>query len=171
MSPMPHLSMRRVSVVLTLLATVACLNLAAIVLAEVPNRSPEWLRERATHVVTGEIAAIYERKSTEGNFKVRRCIAEVRLKSVEKGEALAPGDVIYVRYFHRSQRAFVRIADTNGHRGLAKEGESLRIYLARNAGDGFNSAEENADGGYNVVFPNGFERLAKDLNPSAQAQP
>ena len=40
---------------------------------------------------------------------------------------------------------------------LAKEGESLRIYLARNASDGFN--RENKDGGFNVVFPNGFERI------------
>lgn len=136
-------------------------GLAIGVRAEVPNRSPEWLREHATHVIIGEVTAIYERQSTEGNFKVTRYVAEVRVKSSEKGQGIAPDDVVYVRYFHRTQRGLVRLADTNGHRDLAKEGEVLRLYLARNAGDGFNRAEENNDGGSNVMFPNGFERLPK----------
>jgi hypothetical protein len=45
------------------------------------------------------------------------------------------------------------------HRGLPASGYSVRVYLARNAYDGFTN--QNKDGGFNVVGPNGFEVLKK----------
>jgi hypothetical protein len=33
------------------------------------------------------------------------------------------------------------------------------VYLASRAHDGFHTADENGDGGFNVLHPNGFERL------------
>ena len=165
---MNHWMLNRPNLALVLLACMECAGLAIAARGEVPNRSPEWLREHATHVITGEVISIYERKSTEGNFKVTRYIAEVRVKSAEKGAGLAPEQVTYVRYFHRSQRGLIRVADTNGHRELAQEGETLRLYLGQNASDGFE--RDNNDGGYNVMFPNGFERLPKAPEP-ADAKP
>jgi hypothetical protein len=46
---------------------------------------------------------------------------------------------------------------TNGHRGCPSEGATLRIYLARNAYDGF--SDDNKDGGFNVIGANGFEEM------------
>lgn len=138
-------------------AIIMLLAFTAALAAEVPNRPPEWLRERATHVVVGDVIAIYQRQVREGPWKVTRYVAEIRVKNVEKGEGLAADAIVYARYFHRSYAGPGRVADTAGHRQLAKEGEQLRIYLACKSSDGFD--RENADGGYNVMFPNGFERL------------
>src|SRR5688572_25147529 len=107
---MSHWMLHRPKLAILVVACIGCAGLAIGVRAEVPNRSPEWLREHATHVITGEVTAIYARQSTEGNFKVTRYVAEVRVKSSEKGEGIAPDDVIYVRYFHRTQRGLVRLA-------------------------------------------------------------
>ena len=49
---------------------------------------------------------------------------------------------------------------SNGHRGWTPAGgERVRVYLASRAHDGFHTADENGDGGFNVLHPNGFERL------------
>ena len=119
---------------------------------------PAGLEKTATHVITGEVAAIYKRKTVEGDWTYTRHVAEVRVKTVEKGEGLKPGDLAYVRYWRRSWsgRGDMPLS-TGGHRGLPKEGETLRIYLAQNAYDGFHT--ENHDGGFNVIGANGFERM------------
>jgi hypothetical protein len=62
---------------------------------------------------------------------------------------------VYVRYWHRESVGAPRL-DTNGHRGLPKQDEILRIYLARNAYNGFGTTN---DGGFDVIGANGFEKL------------
>jgi hypothetical protein len=146
--------MRRIPLAAVL--ALACSSLPAS--AEKASMSPEALRRVATHVIVGEVRAIYERKSTEGEWRYGRFVAEVRVDSVEEGEGVAAGGLVYVRYWRRewvgpSSRT---PTDTWGHRDLPKEGETLRIYLARNAYDGF--ATKNDDGGLNVIGANGFER-------------
>ena len=44
-----------------------------------------------------------------------------------------------------------------GHMGTPVEGDTVRVYLARNAYDGFTM--DNTDGGFNVIGGNGFEKL------------
>jgi hypothetical protein len=75
---------------------------------------------------------------------------------VEKGAGLEKGSLVCVRYCTRSWRQVRSQPHTNGHRGLPNDGETLRIYLARNACDGFGKTD---DGGVNVIGANGFERL------------
>ena len=48
---------------------------------------------------------------------------------------------------------------TSGHWGLPKEGDAVRVYLARSGYDGF--SKDNKDGGLNVVFGDGFRVLTK----------
>jgi hypothetical protein len=137
----------------------AALLLALVlpVAAEKVDMPREGLEKTATHIVVGEVRAIYTRQETAGDWRYTRYLAEVAAKEVEKGEGLAPG-LVYVRYWHREWHGGrTPPLDTAGHRGLPKEGETLRIYLARNAYDGF--TKENADGGFNVIGANGFERL------------
>ena len=118
----------------------------------------EGLVRKATHIVVGRVAAIYARKAREGGWEVTRYVAEVKTNTVEKGEGVAAGDLIYVRYWHREWRGASPMPEsTTGHRGLPEEGETLRIYLARKAHDGF--TDENDDGGLNVLGANGFERI------------
>jgi hypothetical protein len=57
---------------------------------------------------------------------------------------------------------------TSGHRGLPEEGDRVRVYLARNAYDGF--TDQNEDGGYNVIGANGFE-LLPELRQDGEERP
>jgi hypothetical protein len=118
---------------------------------------PAWLKNTATHVIIGTVAAVYESTADDKEWRTTRYVAEVRIKTVEKGEGLKTGDLVYVRYWHRQWiSASPARPDTNGHRGLPSPGQTLRIYLAR---DAYNGAGTNKDGGFDVVFANGFEKL------------
>lgn len=127
--------------------------------AEKLPMSPAQLLESATHVVRAEVQAVYERTAREGDYRVTRYVAELKVEQVEKGEGIALDAPLYVRYWHRAWVGRGEMPPTTGgHTGLPKAGERLRIYLARNAYDGFST--ENHDGGFNVIGANGFERLA-----------
>lgn len=137
------------------------------------------LEKTATHVIDGEVQRVYKTEEREGNFRYQRYVAEVLVQAVMKAPAVggpgadesegaAPttmdtslvGELVYVRWFSRSWIGRDAPATGSGHYGWApKKGERARAYLARNAYDGWNSAEENSDGGYNVIPPNGFSKL------------
>jgi len=126
--------------------------------AEKAPMSPEALRRTATHVVTAEVVAVYTRTAVEGMYRVTRHVAEIRVREVEKGEGIDREAPLYVRYWTQQWVGpGMAPPGTNGHRGLPSPGDVLRIYLARNAYDGFTSA--NTDGGFNVIGANGFEKL------------
>lgn len=122
---------------------------------EVPDRPPERLFETATDVVDGEVRAVYTREERDGSWRVTRCVAEIAVTAVSKGDSLEPGELVYVRYFHRRWSGWTTPPpSTNGHRYLPEAGQLVTAHLARNESDGFD--RENDDGGYNLVFPNGF---------------
>jgi hypothetical protein len=146
--------MRTLAVSSAVLALVAA---AAQVRAEKVDLSPDRLRETATHVVVGTVKAVYSRTVREGDWQVTRHVAEVAVSEVEKGEGIAQGGLVYARYWHRTWAgaAMTMPPSTAGHRGLPAEGATLRVFLARNAYDGF--TEDNRDGGFNVIGANGFQ--------------
>ncbi|MDX1964736.1 MAG: hypothetical protein SFX18_16425 [Pirellulales bacterium] len=126
--------------------------------AEKVDLSADDLRKIATHVVTGEVLAIYERAVTTQDWKYTHYVAEVRVNQVEKGEGVKNDELIYVRYWQRRWNSSgPQPPSTIGHRGLPQEKDKLRFYLAQNAYDGFTN--DNQDGGYNVIGANGFEEL------------
>ena len=126
--------------------------------AEKADLSPEKLRQTATHVVVGKVKAIYERTESSAKWKTTQFVAELEVTSCEKGEGVTPGDLIYARYWRRGWIAKGEPdPSTSGHRGLPKVNETLRVYLARKAYDGF--TRDNQDGGFNVIGANGFEPL------------
>jgi hypothetical protein len=141
---------------LLLLAGLSAFALALCPAApEKPDLDPAQLRELATHVVTGEVRAIYERTEEEGSWKVTRRVAELAVESVEKGEGIEPGSLVYARYWTRRWTGWGAMPpSTTGHRGLPDEGQRVRVHLARDAYDGFTDA--NRDGGFNVIGANGF---------------
>lgn len=83
------------------------------------------------------------------------------MKTAKKDQGPEEGRLEYVRYWTQEWTGSLEKLQvgTNGRRRLPKEGETLRIHLARNAHDGF--TDENDDGGLNVIGANGFERLAE----------
>lgn len=130
----------------------------SVVRAEKVDMSPAQLRETATHVIVGTVGRVYTEEEQEGDWLYTHFVAEVAAENFEKGEKPATPVPIYARYWTRSWTGGgPPPPSTNGHRGLPSKGDRLRIYLARNAYDGF--TRENHDGGFNVIGANGFERL------------
>jgi hypothetical protein len=147
---------------LLLVSLVVLVTPAVPIRAEKVDLTPEQLRKTATHVVSGEVTAIYSREVKRGKWDYTHYVAELSVDNVEKGEGIEAGELIYVRYWSkRWTGGGLPPPDTSGHRGRPSEGDSLRIYLARDAYDGF--TRDNNDGGFNVIGANGFE----ELKPSA----
>ena len=127
--------------------------------AEKVDTPPAGLRKGSTNVIVGKVKAIYTRTAREGKYKVTRYVAEVEVQKDEKG-ALPKGSLAYVRYWRHSWVGPGLVPPgTAGHRGLPKEGETLRIYLVSK---GYNGTGKTTDGGLDVYFANGFEQLKGD---------
>ncbi len=143
----------------TLIALLALALLAPLAAqAEKVDTPPAAMRKGSTHVIVGRVQGIYTRTAVEGKWRVTRHLAEVVVTASEKGE-LAKDALAYVRYWRRSWVGpGMQPPSTGGHRGLPKEGETLRIYLVDK---GYNGAGDTQDGGLDVYFANGFERLKK----------
>lgn len=124
---------------------------------EKADLSPEMLLKTATHVVVGKVEQIWTRAESRGVWDWTHYVAEIRVQRVEKGEGLAADGLVYARYWTKKWNGFFgqQPPDTNGHRGLPAVGEQIRVYLARNAYDGFGTT---SDGGFNVIGANGFVR-------------
>ena len=136
----------------------AILLVALTAYAEKAPMTPANLKKAATQVVVGDVIAIYTRPSKTDRWNYTHYVAEVKVTAVEKGNDAKVGDLVYARYWHRRWAGPGKPPmSTAGHSGLPKEGERLRIYLARNAYDGF--TKKNNDGGFNVIGANGFEQL------------
>lgn len=143
---------------LCLMTGIATLGFAHPARAEKAPMSPEELLKKATHVVTGKVAAVYSRAAKDGDWQYTHYVAEVKVDACEKGDGIKKGEPVYVRYWRRSWAGEGRVPpSTAGHRGLPAEGAAVRVYLARNAYDGF--GDGNTDGGFNVIGANGFEAL------------
>ena len=142
--------MKKSSILLALIAVTA---LASAVWAIGPQWTPKQLREIATHIVTGKADAIYERTEKKGDWAYTYYIAEIRGEDSEKGEGIEKGDLLYARYWRRAWIGDGPVPPSGmGHRGRPAEGDSFRAYLKRDA-------QNNKNGIFKVVGPNGFEKL------------
>jgi hypothetical protein len=132
--------------------------LAGLSRAEKAPLSLDELRKTATHIVTGRVGTVFERTEVAGDWKYTRFVAEVRVDGCEKGDGIRKGELVYVRYYRRAWvRAGEQLPSSPGHTGLPAAGDAVRVYLARNAYDGFTT--DNTDGGFNVIGGNGFAKL------------
>jgi hypothetical protein len=146
----------RNAIVLTVLAS-AMLPFAAAK-AAIPSWSAEKLRKHATHIVVGKVTEVYTSVRTTAHWRTTKYCAEVRIEKIEKGEGLDAAGLVYVRYWDREWIGRGEMpAGHNGHGNQAKVGDRMRIYLARNANN--LAGVHNKDGGYDVLGPNGFEKL------------
>jgi hypothetical protein len=76
---------------------------------EKPDMPPAELRKTATHVITGKVLAISERNETADDWKYTRYVAEIQISTIEKGQSLKTGDLIYARYWRRIIIVFPRL--------------------------------------------------------------
>ena len=132
----------------------------SVAIAEKASMTAEENAEVATDIAVGTVAAIYTREQEIGDWHYVFHVAEIKVEKVEKGKGLSDKAPAYVRYWHRGWIGEGRVPpSTSGHRGLPGEGDQVRVYVARNAYDGFSF--ENKDGGFNVIGCDGFEILKK----------
>lgn len=123
---------------------------------EKADLSPDQLLRISTHVIVGEVKQVWTREESGFNWDWTRYVAEIAVESVEKGEGIAAGGLVYVRYWTKRWDGFgAPPPDTNGHRGLPSPGDRVRAHLARGAYDGFGKTD---DGGFNVIGANGFSK-------------
>ena len=121
--------MNKRSLIIGLTAAIA---LATTLWAVGPRLTPQQMHELATHVVTGELLAIYERTEKKGDWEYRHYIAEIRVGKPEKGEGIRKGDLIYARYWRRKWIGKGPVPPSAmGQRGRQAEGDSIRAYLNR----------------------------------------
>ena len=120
--------------------------------AEVPNQSPENLKKNATHIVTGKVLKMTEKSTKSANYDDIAGFCEITVTALEKGEGIETGKLVKARY---SKRYWIGKGDpppgSSGHRGLPKKDETVRVYLSK-----------AKDGGYDVILPNGFEKMTPE---------
>ncbi len=136
------------------LAIAAVMIMSCWAFAEKAPMTKEQLQSTATHVVVGKVQAIYSRKELKRSYQYTHYVAEVKVDKLEKGEGIS--GLVYVRYLDIEWIGKGEIPPgPSGHYPSPTVGETYRIYLAQNAYDGMN--DENKDGGYNVIYGNGFQ--------------
>jgi hypothetical protein len=131
----------------TLVATLLVLRPEPLLAAEAP-KSPERLREAASHVVTGEVTRIEIRSRyseiEEGGFDYA-IWCTIAVAAVEKGEGVKPGDPLVAHCFRpRTRLAIGQFASLQGQSPIPAPGQQVRAYLVKGRGN------------YSVVHPNGF---------------
>lgn len=94
--------------------------------AELPPQS----QDDATHVVIGEVEAVYVQDSRE----YRRYVVKIRIEKLERGEGYEPGGVYYAECFQRKKTA-PRIPAPYGHTAVPREGQKIRAWII-SEGDG-----------------------------------
>lgn len=115
--------------------------------AEVPNQSVESLKKNASHIVVGKVTVIRDRTINSGDYEETESTAEITVATVEKGDGISTGDGIQAQYWRKRWIGKGSPPPgSNGHRGIPKKNDKVRVYLTKVKGRG-----------YDVQFPNGFE--------------
>jgi len=148
----------RTNLVIVMIALVSVVSAKA---ERVPL-SPEDLNKESTHIITGEVKSVYSRDAESDLYGsgtiVTRFIVEIEIKSIEKGDGLKKGEMVYARCWSLKKRGSAGDRPgPSGHFGIPPEGDVVKVYLHH----GSYSPTGQGDNGYAVVYPNGFEKLEK----------
>jgi hypothetical protein len=79
-------------------ALVLTVVIVAAAHAELEPLTPEQLRATASHVVTGDVTALYREQVKDGDWLRTRGVVEIQVSKVEKGDRIAPADTVYARF-------------------------------------------------------------------------
>jgi hypothetical protein len=119
---------------------------AGVASAAIPPLSKEDLNKQATHILVGDVRAVYTtEKPGERGFTDRLYCIEVVPTALEKGEGLKEGRVIYARAWTPAKRPRGWTGG-QGQNVIPEAGKRVRVYLA-----------QAKDGGLDLVEPNGLE--------------
>ena len=147
------------SIRILLVALVLVLGLTPALLAERPNLDRDGLKAESTHILIGEVKAVYSRDVRtvfRGEVTVKtHYLVEIEVDAVEKGEGFAKKDLAYVRCWLRTKSPRRPTPGPSGHGPIPKAGDRVRAYVAK--GECGPTLQE--DNGITAVYPNGFQIL------------
>ena len=119
---------------------------AAAAWAALPPISKDDLNRQATHILIGDVRAVYTtKKAGERGFTDRLYCIEVVPTALEKGEGLKEGRVIYARAWTPAKRPTGWLGG-QGQNVIPEAGKRVRMHLA-----------QAKDGGLDLLEPNGLE--------------
>jgi len=117
----------------------------ASVHAEVPLLPRVEQQRLAQHIVTGQVRHVYTtEKASHKNHVDTLFAVEVIVNAVEKGEAIKPRQVIFVRTWRMKKRER-GWAGPSGQATIPKPGQNVKLYLT------------GGNGSHNALSPNGIE--------------
>ena len=79
--------------------------IASRIHAEKIDLPPARLADTATHIIVGAVTTIYATQTTDKEWATTSYLAEVRIKTVEKGGGLKAGELVYARAHPDSRRS------------------------------------------------------------------
>ena len=134
-----------------LAAIAIVLAAAALARAAIPKLSPDELKQRATHIVTGEVRAVYSFETGERpDYADRKFCIELIPSAIEKGENLKVGRVIYARTAKPAKRPQAWTGG-QGQNKIPEPNQRVRLYF-----------KESKDGALDLLEPNGVEILVRE---------
>jgi hypothetical protein len=112
----------------TSIAIVVCvwLSWVAGAAAELPMEK----RDAATHVLTGEVIAVYQRDMGPICFDY---VVALRVSKVHKGDGIKEGEVVYASCFKR-KKLIDPPPSAAGHLLIPQEKQVIQVYLKREGG-------------------------------------
>lgn len=129
------------------------LSLAGVLLASsahaVKVDMPGQAEKESSHILTGTVTAIYAKVVREPKREWTHCVAAIRVESVEKGDGVKIGELIYVRYIGGVRwlsRGTPEIGPA-GHENVPREGDRRKVCLTR-----------GRDGAFDVYYVSGFKK-------------
>jgi len=130
----------------TTLLSIVAMFVAFPALAALPPQKPEALKSGSAYIVVGKVQAVYTtEQKTDRGFVNKLYVFEVVVNSVEKGEGLKEGKVIYAKAWKPESRP-QGWAGPQGQNHIPEVGEVGKLYLTQ--------AE---DGSLSLMTPNGWE--------------
>jgi hypothetical protein len=141
---------------LAILAAVALVAAASLTRGEIAPRSPDELAKAKT-IVVGKINAAYRETTRSAEWEDHHGVVEIAVESVERGEGVKPGDIIFARFWNRY---WIGKKDPppygTGHH-LHDKGSTIRAHL------------EPGKGAYEILLPNGLVVIEKTKPAAAPA--
>jgi hypothetical protein len=109
---------------------------------------PGEAETNSTIILTGTVTAIYSKTVRDDRYEWSHCVAAVRIESIQKGQGLKAGDLIFVRYINATRwlGEGPLPPGPGGHNNVPVEGNRRKVCL-----------NKNADGGYDVYYVSGFQ--------------
>lgn len=131
---------------LALLAAIALLAATSLSRGEIALQSPDELAKAKT-IVVGKINGTYKETTRTADWEDSHGVVEIAVESIERGEGLKPGQVIFARFWNRGWIGKKNPPPYGTGHHLHASGSTIRAHL------------EYDNGAYKILLPNGLVKI------------